>query len=143
MHGNDTFNTQLLLDGKWVEVFCLRWGAEVIGRQGNGLRLKVSNFCTNFRWFFCNLQLHLISDHLKTLGTWPGLGSCVCTCWTVAGHSGHLGEQQVRKVLGDNFQAKFPGQVFQGSTELRARCMCFSTPGYQMTPPTCPGEHSF
>ena len=35
---------QLLLSGKLWITFCIRWGAEVIGRQGNGLRLKVSIF---------------------------------------------------------------------------------------------------
>ena len=70
--------------------------------------------------------------------TCSGMGPSVCAHWTMADHCGHMGEQQARQTfVGKN--EHFSGQAFRESTGLRARSMCFSTPGFQKTQPTCQG----
>ena len=73
--------------------------------------------------------------------TWAGMGPSVCAHWTMADHCGHMGEQQARQTFGGKNE-HFSGQAFRESTGLRARSMCFSTPGFQKTQPTCQGFYA-
>ena len=109
----------------------------MIGRQGNGLRLKVSLFPQVVGSFFFFEHCHSTS-YLLTMVTWAGMGPSVCAHWTMADHCGHMGEQQARQTFGGKNE-HFSGQAFRESTGLRARSMCFSTPGFQKTQPTCQG----
>ena len=70
---------------------------------------------------------------MGTTGT--GVGSCVCAYWTVAGHSGHLGDQQVRKNIFK--KRKYFSKIFRAGVSREHRV---ESPIYVLFNPWLPDD---